>query len=188
MQHAQEMGLKLSPDMQKMLSDAQVAGLLPAKTIAEQHLEIAKQTRDGIFKLAGMTAGGSNTSTSTSDTGGNGTTQTSTTAGGTGYNSGSYYQNQTGYTHYADGTDFVPSNGLAYLHAGEQIVPAGFRMPGPKGAAFTGTNLSSSSSDSIRRLDAIHDRLTRMESHFANSHYMNAMALRDALLQAGIGG
>lgn len=47
MQHAEAMGLTLSPDAEAMLKQAQEDGILPMLSISEQQLAVLKQIRDG---------------------------------------------------------------------------------------------------------------------------------------------
>lgn len=115
MQHAQEMGLKLSPDMKDMLTAA--AADLPANTLAEQSLDVAKQTRDGVNKMAGV----SNTSSNATTTGGYDGTTSAT-------NTGSWNAPPPGYwgqhASYAVGSMDVPNDGFAMLHANEMVISA----------------------------------------------------------------
>ncbi len=46
---------------------------------------------------------------------------------------GASFEAQAGVAFYAQGTNFVPMDGLAYLHKGEQVIPAGATGPGYSG-------------------------------------------------------
>src|SRR5262249_14979445 len=45
--HAKALGAKLTPEEEKLLKEAQQAGILPLKTVAEAQLGVQQQIRDG---------------------------------------------------------------------------------------------------------------------------------------------
>jgi TP901 family phage tail tape measure protein len=75
LQHAQMMGAKLAPEAQAMLTQAEIDGILPLKTVQDQQLEVQRQIRDN-------TAGGFRGGSSNSNGAGGGS---STSGYGTGF-------------------------------------------------------------------------------------------------------